>query len=77
MSRTRNTQAKVPDTPELMPQHIEECRFIRLGRNLKASAIGQAGQFSIPFAIFQNLARGEAVSAPLLSTMPDLAGGFA
>ena len=39
--------------------------------------VTRAGHFTIPFASFQQVARGEAVSAPLFPTMPDIAGGFA
>jgi len=36
----------------------------------------RAGHFSIPFVSFQQVARGEAVSAPLFPTMPGIMGGF-
>ncbi|KAF1078871.1 hypothetical protein [Methanogenium sp. MK-MG] len=35
----------------------------------------RAGHFAIPFAGFRQVARGEAVSAPLFPTMPDCMGG--
>ena len=34
----------------------------------------RAGHFSIPFASFQHVARGEAVSAPLFPVLPDITG---
>jgi len=37
----------------------------------------RAGHFSIPFASFQQVARGEAVSAPLFPVLPDITGGLA
>ena len=39
--------------------------------------VTRAGHFTIPFTSFQQVARGEAVSAPLFPTMPDFAGGYA
>ena len=39
--------------------------------------VTRAGHFTIPFASFQQVARGEAVSAPLFPAMPDFAGGYA
>jgi len=36
----------------------------------------RAGHFSVPFASFQQVARGEAVSAPLFPAMPGSAEGF-
>ena len=39
--------------------------------------VTRAGYFAIPFASFQQVARGEAVSAPLFPTMPDITGGLA
>ena len=35
----------------------------------------RAGYFSVPFACFQQVARGEAVSAPLFPALPPIAGG--
>ena len=35
----------------------------------------RAGYFSVPFACFQQVARGEAVSAPLFPALPAIAGG--
>lgn len=35
------------------------------------------GHFSIPFSGFQQVARGEAVSAPLFPVIPDIMGGLA
>lgn len=37
----------------------------------------RAGYFSVPFVCFQQVARGEAVSAPLFPAMPDGTGGLA
>ena len=34
------------------------------------------GHFSIPFACFQQVARGEAASAPLIPAIPSIAGGI-
>ncbi|MDE4907744.1 hypothetical protein L0665_03845 [Methanogenium marinum] len=39
--------------------------------------VTRAGYFTIPFTSFQQVARGDAVSAPLFPTMPDFAGGLA
>ncbi|WAI01799.1 hypothetical protein [Methanogenium organophilum] len=39
-------------------------------------ATTRAGHFAIPFASFQQVARGEAVSAPLFPAVPNTAGGF-
>lgn len=39
--------------------------------------VTRAGHFTIPFASFQQVARGEAVSAPLFPAMPDCTGGLA
>ncbi len=36
----------------------------------------RTGFYSIPFACFQQVARGEAVSAPLFPVIPGHAGGF-
>ena len=36
----------------------------------------RAGLYSIPFACFQQVARGEAVSAPLFPAVPAMAGGI-
>jgi hypothetical protein len=39
--------------------------------------VTRAGYFAIPLVSFQQVARGEAVSAPLFPVMPDTTGGFA
>ncbi len=39
-------------------------------------AVTRGGLYSIPFACFQQVARGEASSAPLFPAHPALAGGF-
>lgn len=39
--------------------------------------VTRAGTFAVPFASFQAVARGEAVSAPLFPVLPDIAGGVA
>ena len=39
--------------------------------------VTRAGYFAIPFAIFQQVARGEAISAPLFPVMPDGTVGLA
>lgn len=44
------------------------------GRSVIAAT--RAGHFSIPFACFQRVARGEAASAPLFPALPTVAGGF-
>jgi len=38
--------------------------------------VTRSGHFSVPFASFQQVARGEAVSAPLFPTMPGIIGGL-
>jgi hypothetical protein len=37
--------------------------------------VTRAGSFALPFASFQAVARGEAISAPLFPVLPDIAGG--
>jgi hypothetical protein len=39
--------------------------------------VTRAGYFAIPLVSFQQVARGEAVSAPLFPVMPDTTGGLA
>jgi len=38
--------------------------------------VTRAGHFTIPFTSFQQVARGQAISAPLFPAMPDVMGGF-